>query len=100
MKVLDIELRYSLRMFVAYESLTGEPFTGGTVSSAINLLVAAIATSKDVMDGSKTMPTLDAIYDAIDADEKLLTDFSAWIAASGKPSELIIGDAEDGEKKS
>lgn len=103
METLGITLRYSIRMFVAYEALTGKPFAGGSVTALFNLLLSSLATAPAVMDGTREMPSVEAVYDHIDAHPDTLERFAEWVARSGKADELLTGDTDDsadGEKKS
>lgn len=104
METLGITIRYSIRMFVAYEALTGKPFTGGSVTALFNLLLSALATAPAVMDGTREMPAVETVYDYVDAHPDTLERFAEWLAARGKADELLTpadgGDDDDGEKKS
>lgn len=91
-------------MFVAYEALTGTPFTGGSVTALFNLLLSALATAPAVMDGTREMPPVETVYDYIDTHPDTLERFAEWLSARGKADELLTpneaDDAADGEKKS
>lgn len=92
-------------MFVAYEALTGTPFTGGSVTALFNLLLSALATAPAVMDGTREMPPVETVYDYVDAHPDTLERFAEWLSVRGKADELLApGDAgggdDDGEKKS
>lgn len=105
METLGITLRYSIRMFVAYEALTGKPFTGGNITALFNLLLSALATAPAVMNGTREMPSVEDVYDHIDAHPDTLEHFAQWVARSGKADELLTGtgdtdDTTGGEKKS
>ena len=103
MEIFGLNLRYSIRMFVAYEALTGKTFAGGSVTALFNLLLSAIATAPDVMNGSHEMPTAEKVYDYIDAHPDALERFAEWLTVRGRADELLAPEDEadaDGEKKS
>lgn len=102
MEIFGLNLRYSIRMFVAYEALTGKPFAGGSVTALFNLLLSALATAPAVMNGTREMPSAEDLYNHIDAHPDTLEHFVQWVARSGKADELLTGTdgTTGGEKKS
>lgn len=99
MEILGIKLRYSIRMLVAYEALTGKTFEGGSVTAVFNLILSAIATAPDVMNGSHEMPTAEDLYDYLDANPDTLERFAEWVSKSGRVDELLTGAEENGKEK-
>ena len=70
----EYEIRYSLRMFFLYETITGEAYRGGTLySNSVLLFSAIMAFNKDVD------LTFEQFIDALDADESLLTTFNEYM---------------------
>ena len=70
---IEVELRYSLRIYMVFESMVNRAFNPNLVSDSIMLFLSAIISSNQDCD-----ITLDSLVDMIDADPKLLDDFVRW----------------------
>ena len=69
----EVELRYSLRIYMVFESMVNRAFNPKLVSDSIMLFLSAIISSNQDCD-----ITLDSLVDMIDANPKLLDDFIRW----------------------
>ena len=70
---IEVELRYSLRIYMVFESMVNRAFNPNLVSDSIMLFLSAIISSNQDCD-----ITLDSLVDMIDSDPKLLDDFVRW----------------------
>ena len=70
---IEVELRYSLRIYMVFESMVNRSFNPKLVSDSIMLFLSAIISSNQDCD-----ITLDSLVDMIDDDPKLLDDFVRW----------------------
>lgn len=76
MRILNTELRYSLRMQVAYEQLAGHPYDGmHPVTDATLLLYCALITAEKPREGL----TYVELLDHLDAHPGDLTRFCEWL---------------------
>lgn len=70
----EYEIAYSLRMYYAYEGITGMMFTGGTLLSISILFYSALLAKNDGFPY-----TLDQFFDVLDEDQTLLDNFNKWL---------------------
>lgn len=99
MKILDIELKYSLRMFVAFEGITGKPFALDGYTDLIALILGAVITAPSVRSGQSKCPTADEVYDYLDEHPEAITEFSAWLEQSARPDDMMASEDDTGKKK-
>ena len=69
----EVELRYSLRIYMVFESMVNRAFNPNLTSDAIMLFLAAILSSDPNCDID-----LDELIDKIDEEPMLLDDFIKW----------------------
>lgn len=74
-KEKEYEVRYSLRMYYTYESITGTMFTGGTLLSVSFLFYSALLASNDDFPY-----TFDQLVGILDEDNTPLDNFNVWLA--------------------
>lgn len=69
----EYEIKYSLRMYYIYESITGKAFEGNTIFSLSLLFFSAL------LANNKEFPyDFDQFVDVLDKDETPLNLFSEW----------------------
>lgn len=70
----EYEIKYSLRMYYTYEGITGTMFTGGTLLSVSLLFYSSLLANNEEFPF-----TFDQFTNVLDEDDKLLSDFNAWL---------------------
>ena len=99
MQILGIECKYSLRMFVAFEGITGRPFALNGYTDMIALILSAVVTAPEVRSGTRECPTADEVYDYLDAHPGAVEEFTEWLTKSARPDDMISEEDTEGKKK-
>lgn len=97
MIIKDTEIRYSLRMQVAYEQMTGRPYDGSRpITDLTILLYSALITAKEPAKGL----TYEELLDWLDEHPSELRRFGEWLKEEGaRVQQLTAEPAEAGKKK-
>lgn len=99
MRIYDTEIRYSLRMQVAYEQITGHAYTGShPVTDSTTLLYCALVTAKEPPDGL----TYDGLLEWLDVHPVELVRFGDWLRGESERVRLLTSatsEEEDDKKK-
>jgi len=72
----EVELRYSLRIYMVFESMVNRAFNPNLTSDAVMLFLSAILSSDPDCEIN-----LDELIDMIDKDPILLDDFIKWYSS-------------------
>ena len=72
----EVELKYSLRIYMVFESMVNRAFNPNLTGDAVMLFLAAILSSDSNCDID-----LDGLIDMIDEEPMLLDDFIKWYSA-------------------
>lgn len=72
----EYEIKYSLRMYYAYEGIAGTMFTGGTLLSVSLLFYSALLASNEDFPY-----TFDQLVVFLDEDNTPLDNFNCWLIA-------------------
>lgn len=100
MEILGIKLKYSLRMYVAFEGIAGKSFSLDSYTDIITLIFAAIVTAPAVRSGDKDCPTADEIYNYLDEHQDTIRTFVEWLTSQSRPDDMMsAGDDVDDKKK-
>lgn len=97
MRIYDTEIRYSLRMQVAYEQITGHAYTGShPVTDSTTLLYCALVTAKEPPEGL----TYDGLLEWLDEHPVELVRFGDWLRGESERVRLLTATSEEeGDKK-
>lgn len=99
MRIYDTEIRYSLRMQVAYEQITGHAYTGRhPVTDSTTLLYCALVTAKEPPEGL----TYDGLLEWLDEHPVELVRFGDWLRGESERVRLLTSatsEEEDDKKK-
>ena len=98
MRIYDTEIRYSLRMQVAYEQITDHAYTGShPVTDSTTLLYCALVTAKEPPEGL----TYDGLIEWLDEHPVELVRFGDWLRGESERVRLLTSatSEEDDKKK-
>ena len=97
MRIYDTEIRYSLRMQVAYEQITGHAYTGShPVTDSTTLLYCALVTAKEPPEGL----TYDGLLEWLDEHPVALVRFGGWLRGESERVRLLTSaTSEEGDNK-
>lgn len=101
MKIKVDELKYSIRMFMLFESIAGRTYQGG-LNDNITLFYSAISTTAKANERKGLTAqsiTADELIDLIDEEPKLLEDFMQWLTRNAEEQRLKTGRKDNGDEQ-